>query len=151
MTAWTYYPASTLPAPFDVVWCHFPFIENPEQPAPKARPAIVVRTAISDPGFCPEVNVIYGTSVLKMDKRPHDFFVTNFQDKDEAGLYQASRFDLDKILWLPWAKEFFVSPGRLYPTPVMGSLPDHLRRILAFMLIERRDKKRREKEARDSK
>jgi hypothetical protein len=57
-----------------------------------------------------------------------------------AGLYQATRFDMDNIICLPWAEEWFQPPGRNYASPVMGSLPDHQRRILAFMMIERQRK-----------
>lgn len=136
--AWTHYPASTLPAPYDIVWCSFPFGLNFDIPGPKQRPALVLQSGLSDPGFCPEARVIYGTSVLKTRDRPHDFFVQNFQDRYDAGLAQATRFDLDRCLWLPWCSEFFISPGPQYPTPVMGSLPDHLRRLLGFCLIERK-------------
>src|SRR5665213_4334038 len=55
----------------------------------------------------PVVHVIYGTSKLKAATRPLDFFVSNYQDMHDAGLYQATRFDMDTHLWLPWAEEFF--------------------------------------------
>lgn len=137
MAGWSYYPASTLPAPYDIVWCAFPFDLNLDVPGPKMRPALVLQTGLSDPGFCPEARVVYGTSKLKKEERPRDLFVENYQDKYDAGLYQATRFDLDRMLWLPWAAEWFVSPGPLYPSPVMGSLPDHHRRVLGFLLAER--------------
>lgn len=139
--AWTYYPASTLPAPFDIVWSHFPEALALDKPAPKSRPALVLQTAVSEPGFCPEVRVAYGTSNLKLATRKNDLFVQNYEDMSVAGLYQATRFDLDNIIWLPWAEEWFVPVGRQYSSPVMGRLPEHHRRILGFMMIERQRKK----------
>lgn len=107
MSAWKYYPVSTLPAPFDIVWCRFPDHLDLGNPGPKSRPALVLTTAISENGMTPEVQAIYGTSKLKKDTRRHDFFVTNYQEMYDAGLHQATRFDLDQILWLPWSEEFF--------------------------------------------
>jgi hypothetical protein len=138
MAGWSFYPASTLPAPYDIVWCAFPEGLEFDVPGPKMRPALILQTGLSDPGFCPEVRVVYGTSKLKKDKRRHDLFVENYQDKYDAGLFQATRFDLERIILLPWATDWFVSPGPHYPTPVMGSLPEHIRRVLGFLLIEQK-------------
>jgi hypothetical protein len=135
---WNYYPATTLPAPYDIVWCRFPDNLNLDAPGIKDRPALVLQTAHSSPGFRPEVRVIYGTSNLKTATRPFDFFVKNLWEMDEAGLAQATRFDLDRVLWMPWASEFFMSPGPRYPSPVMGSLSENSRRLLGFVIEERR-------------
>jgi hypothetical protein len=142
---WAYYPVSTLPAPLDIVLCNFPEHLNLQNPGIKSRPGLVVQTAISEPGFKGEVRVVYGTSVLKRDKRPYDLFVTNYQEMYEAGLHKATRFDLDQILWLPWAAEFFVTPNmRHYQSPVMGHLPENSTRLLGHLLEERRRRMQRD-------
>ena len=144
---WTYYPVSTLPAPLDIVLCRFPQSLNLQEPGPKNRPGLIVQTAISEQGFKPEVRVVYGTSVLKRDRRPNDLFVLNYQEMYEAGLHQATRFDLDQILWLPWAEEFFVTPNvRNYHSPVIGHLPENSARLLGHLLEERRRKMQRDED-----
>lgn len=59
----------------------------------------------------------------------------NYRAMKYAGLYQATRFDLDRIKWLEWTSDWFTSPDALkYPTPVIGRLlsdsVDRLRRRL---------------------
>ncbi len=131
---WSYYPVTTLPAALDIVWCHFPFDINLGNPGPKPRPALVAETAISDEGNLPEVHVIYGTSKLKRDKRPLDFFVENYRDMHDAGLYQATRFDMDRHIWLPWASEWFTPPSAQYSNPAMGHLSDNSCKLLNIII-----------------
>jgi hypothetical protein len=119
----TPYPLSTLPAPYDVVWCRFPEHESLGTPAPKARPALVKNVA-STPDGRGEVQLVYGTTNLKMNIRQDDFFVTNSAEMDACGLYRATRFDLDNIAWIPWAQEWFdVLPE--YTSPIIGHLSQH--------------------------
>ncbi len=134
---WTYYPTSTLPAALDIVWCHFPVDLDLGNPGPKPRPGLVAETGISEDDN-PEVHVIYGTSKLKHDTRPLDFYVENYHDMHDAGLYQATRFDMDRHLWLPWAKEFFVPPSTKYYNPAIGHLSDNSCELLGVVLGLRR-------------
>jgi hypothetical protein len=129
---------STLPAPLDVVLCHFPEDLKLQEPAIKKRPGLIIKTATSEPDFKPEVQVVYGTSRLKMSSRRLDLIVMNYQEMFEAGLHKATRFDLDQILWLPWAEEFFTKfEHHSYHSPVVGHLGDHSRRLLGHLLAER--------------
>ena len=93
---------------------------------------MVRATAIAAEGV-PEVQVIYGTSALKTSVRPLDFFVTNYADMYEAGLPQATRFDMDKSLWLPWAEEFFTA-RRDYPSPIIGHLSERSQEFLKYVV-----------------
>lgn len=71
-----------------------------------------------------EVQLVYGTTKLKMHERRSDFFVTNNAEMDACGLYRATRFDLDAIAWIPWAEEWFdILPG--YKSPIIGRLTAH--------------------------
>jgi hypothetical protein len=43
---------------------------------------------------------------------------------DACGLFQATRFDLDIVAWIPWALEWFETlPG--YTSPIIGHLSPH--------------------------
>lgn len=117
------FPLSILPAPYDIVWCRFPFHHSLGEPGPKPRPALV-RNAATLPNGTAEVEVVYGTTNLKLHKRKYDFIVSKASEMDACGLYRATRFDLDKLLWLPWNTEWFeVLTG--YNSPVIGSLTEH--------------------------
>ncbi len=134
---WAYYPVTTLPAALTVVWCRFPDHLDLGKPGPKERPALVAETGITENDE-PVVHVIYGTSKLKLGKRRFDFYVTNYQDMHDAGLFQATRFDLDLHLWLPWAEEFFIPPSAKYENPAIGSLSENSRELLGICLDLRR-------------
>lgn len=83
-----------------------------------------------------EVQVVFGTTNLKMLQRRRDFFVTNLAEMDQCGLDKATRFDLDKIAWLPWANEWFdCLPG--YTSPIIGHLSHHSTRLLQIELAHR--------------
>lgn len=133
---WNYYPLTTVPRALDIVWCHFPFNAPPFKPGPYPRPALVKSVAIG-PGNVPEVEIVYGTSNLKMMKRRYDLFVVNSREMAEAGCPQATRFDLDNVIWLPWAKEFFKC-RRGKKTPVVGHLSARGRLVLEYLIEARK-------------
>lgn len=98
-------------------------------PGPKPRPGLVRATAVSDDTGNGEIELVYGTKVLKFVRRSLDFHVSNVEEMDWAGLYHPTRFDLDKTVWLPWATEFFCPPkGKI--SPVLGSLSSYMVRKL---------------------
>lgn len=123
MVELTYFPISTLPAPYDIVWCRFPDHDSLGKPSLKPRPALVRSVATVD-GDKGEIQIVYGTSKLKMMQRRQDFFITNQAEMDVCGLYRATRFDLDKVAWVPWTIEWFdILPD--YNSPVIGHLTAH--------------------------
>jgi hypothetical protein len=121
---WTHYPLTTLPARYDIVLCRYPEVGAVE-PGPKCRPALVRTTAVMDDTGEGEVEVVYGTKVLKLGRRSLDLHVTNVQEMNWAGLFHPTRFDLDKAVWLPWAEEFFV-PGKGKVDPILGALSPYM-------------------------
>lgn len=134
-----WWPPGTIPAPASIVWCAFPDHIRPDQPGPKPRPGLVfkVRQADNPPQNRFLVQVAYGTSKLKSDKRPFDFFIANFVDRLICRLPQATRFDLDNIVWLPWAKPYFIpraADQHQLDTPVITVLPDELQRNLGWLM-----------------
>ena len=83
------------------------------KPSPKSRPGLI-RQILRNPHTGKiAVEVVYGTSVLKLDRDiPHQLVISQRRDLDEAGLRKATRFDLTHTKILPWCREFF---GELRP------------------------------------
>ena len=132
MVTYDFFPFSTAPAPYDVVWSNFPTIENPHMPAPKPRPALV-RQAFQDQDGNPWVKVVYGTSKDPYRGGPTDFSVVTLPEMQVCGLKQATRFRLDRELELPWSREFFEClVGK--PTPIIGHMPDYEVRKLQIQI-----------------
>ncbi len=118
---WTYYPLLSLPRALDIVWCRFPTRDKPSNPGPKSRPALVRSVYLNKNHTRARVEVTYGTSNQKLDTRPLDLVLANATDLAEMGLPQATRFDLDATVTLPWCEEFFVPrPGQT--SPIIGHL-----------------------------
>lgn len=133
---WTRVP----PAAYDIVTCWYPETggvqrQNAEK---KLRPALVTNV-LRDEGnqlyFC---RVAYGTKNLKIIHRQHlDLIVQNAEHLVQMGLPLATRFDLDNIIELPWAVEFFGCwSGRSHPR--IGSLTQDYIKEYAFLMIRRR-------------
>lgn len=93
---------------------------NLGDPGPKPRPALVRNTGVVDDEFG-EVEVVFGTTNLANFKRIDDFYITKNSAMDACGLYRATRFDLSRCHWLPWASEWFV-PLFGSASPVIGTL-----------------------------
>lgn len=132
MSDWTYYPLSTAPAPYDTVWCRFPYVEAPKQPGPKPHPALV-KQAFADQEGQPWVSVVYGTSVNPYKGGHENFTVASLTDMDMCGLKCATRFCLNRVLTIPYSQEFFgPAPGR--PTPILGHLSQYQQRKLQIQV-----------------
>lgn len=133
-SSWTFYNTALHPVRVcDIVWCRFPEdLMNPK-PGPKPRPGLVRAVRKKKDTGDIWISVTYGTSKLKTESRPLDLFVTNAEDMVTAGLPQATRFDLDACVTLPWASEFFVIRN-MYKTPVVGRLADRSRARLVKLL-----------------
>jgi hypothetical protein len=107
---WTYYDATTLPRLYDIVWCRFPE-DDPFEPGPKIRPALVRGIKVERTNSRGAVKVSYGTTKLKtLRRRRYDLIIQNAATLNEIGLPIATRFDLDLVNTLPWCAEFFCIP-----------------------------------------
>jgi hypothetical protein len=69
------------------------------------------------------VDVCYGTSRLNKDLHAWDLFIENAAQLNLLGLPQATRFDIDRTLVLPWSREWF-EPRKGSKTPIIGRLTD---------------------------
>lgn len=113
-------PFNPLPAPGDIVWCHFP--EDLGAPGPKPRPALI--TAVSRDDHA--VQLAYGTS-QKTDKIYPGEFILDPNDAgfSDSGLDRRTKFDLNNIVKLPFDSTWFTqSPNATpqIPPPKMGIL-----------------------------
>ena len=132
MVEYSFYPYSTAPAPYDVVWSLFPTTEEPKLPGPKPRPALV-RQAFQDQDGNAWVKVVYGTSVDPYRATVADFSVVTLPEMNVCGLKCATRFRLDREMTLPWSREFFdCLPGK--PSPIMGHMPEYEVRKLQMQI-----------------
>jgi hypothetical protein len=124
----SYYPQSIAVSPYDVVWCRWP--TNVGEGGFKDRPALVRSVRQKDGNRALEV--AYGTSKLH---KPYvsSFYVANLTDMNAAGLFLATRFELDLTLLLPFAEDYF--PKRPDGVgPVIGRLSSHSVDLLKQML-----------------
>lgn len=111
-----YYPLSTAPAPYDIVWSRFPYVEDPGLPGPEEHPALI-RQAFADNEGHPWVRAVYGTSV-DPNRGGNEFFtVSKISEMDACNLRYATRFCFKRCLEIPWSREFFTPVGG-NPTPV---------------------------------
>lgn len=79
-----------------------------------------------------EVEVAYGTTTLKLDTRPYDLIISKAFEMDSCGLYRATRFDLDRLVWLPWTTDWFeIRHG--YSSPTIGKLTDEAIRMIQII------------------
>ena len=91
------------------------------QPGPKPRPAIVRAVFINPHTSRASIEVAFGTSKKINKLHRGEFLVGSPSGMTSAGLDLPTKFDLGRIIRLPWARQYFsVKPGttRL----VMGSL-----------------------------
>lgn len=126
------FPISLLPAPYDLVWCRFPDVENPKLPGPKARPALVRRSFIDQDGN-PHVEVAFGTSKDPCRTSLSDFTISKMSEMDACGLWYATRFRLDRTMVLPYTDEFFEVRSDCR-SPVIGQLTEYAIRLLQVQM-----------------
>ena len=129
--------ANTPPARFDIVATYFPEHTAPEKPGLKLRPGLVLSVLQGKNTGAYACRVAFGTKNLKIMDRSHlDIIVQHARDLPLLGLHRATRFDLDHIVTLPWAAEFFGCwSGR--PTPRIGALLEVYIREYAYLMMRR--------------
>jgi hypothetical protein len=129
-----------LPRPVlgDVVWVRFPYDLLKPAPAPKSRPAIILKVHEPvKPGDPWQVTVCPGTSQNLDRVFPHELPGQKSQQPDEyaqMGLSYDTKFDLRFIAVLEYTDKWFSPPPnpRHGRTPKLGSLhPALMPRLLA--------------------
>jgi hypothetical protein len=131
--AWTRSP----PSAYDIVACWYPEDEAPTDPGPDLRPALITHVLQGQKTGNFACRVAYGTTVLKITKRKDvDLIIQQRNDLSQIGLPRPTRFDLDRIVTLPWQPPFF---GRWsgYASPKIGSLTETYIREYAWLMQKR--------------
>ena len=122
-----------VPKPGDIVWCRFPE-EKTLHPAPKARPALVLR--VGEIGRRTAVAIAYGTSQKVERLFPGEFAIAPADGAAyaAAGLGYPTKFNLARSVELPYNDRWFsVPPGAPFgQQPKLGVLhPSLMRRAQA--------------------
>lgn len=84
-----------------------------------------------------EVEVVYGTTNLKLHTRLYDLTISKASEMDACGLYRATRFDLDNCIWLPWTTDWFEIRSD-FNSPTIGKLSDEAIKMLQVIMAWRR-------------
>ena len=116
----------TTPIPGNIFWCHFPYVETPHRPGPKARPALIRRMKRSGREIW--VDVSYGTSrTYTLHDRPAEpaLMICNWTEMLHTGLPRPTVFFLGRTLELPWTSDYFTcrrATNGVMEGPVIGHL-----------------------------
>ncbi len=127
-----YYPLSTAPAPYDIVWCRFPYEEAPDKPGPEPHPGLI-RQAFADQNGNPWVEVVFGTSKDPLRSGNEYFTISKVSEMNACNLKYATRFCFRKCMQLPWSEEYFEAL-RGQPTPIIGRLTDYGIKLLQVQM-----------------
>ena len=120
------------PTAGDIVWCHFP---DSIHPKPKPRPGLITLTKEDDQCSI-FVSVAYGTSQKTDRLYSGEFRITKSEHPAayaSAGLSYDTKFNLSKMLELPYNDDYFSVPP-LAPhgqIPKLGTLHPSMVRIAA--------------------
>ena len=135
---WTFFPPNTAPKPLDIIWCHFPLVEDPATPGPKPRPGLVRQVKVKDNKRA-YVEVAYGTSKFASYSST-DLLIGNATDLGEMGLPQATVFQLGRTVTIPWAAEWVGTLDGHGPS--IGHLNARYREFLVHLQQRNREKKK---------
>jgi hypothetical protein len=120
------------PTAGEIVWCHFPDNIHPKT---KPRPALIISTKEDDEGKI-FVSVAYGASQKTDRLYSGEFRILKSEHPaayTSAGLSYDTKFDLRKVLELPFNDDYFSVPPHAPhgQVPKLGSLHPSMVRIAA--------------------
>jgi hypothetical protein len=118
------------PSAGEIVWCHFP---DNIHPKPKPRPGLIVSTKVDDEGMI-FLSVAYGTSQKTDRLYSGEFRITKAEHPaahKSAGLSYDTKFDLSKVLELPFNDAYFSVPPHAPQgqNPKLGTLHPSMVRV----------------------
>jgi hypothetical protein len=129
---WTRSP----PAVFDIVACWFP--DEGGGVGSKLRPCLVTAVLRSEQSRDYACRIAYGTTTLKIVQRSRlDLIIQDAIDLQQMGLARPTRFDLDKLVVLPWIDTFF-GCWTGHRSPAIGALTESYIKEYAFLMMRRR-------------
>jgi hypothetical protein len=118
------------PSAGEIVWCHFP---DNIHPKPKPLPGLIVSTKVDDEGMI-FLSVAYGTSQKTDRLYSGEFRITKAEHPaahKSAGLSYDTKFDLSKVLELPFNDAYFSVPPHAPhgQNPKLGTLHPSMVRV----------------------
>ena len=118
------------PSAGEIVWCHFP---DNIHPKPKPRPGLIVSTKVDDEGMI-FLSVAYGTSQKTDRLHSGEFRITKAEHPaahKSAGFSYDTKFDLSKVLELPFNDAYFSVPPHAPhgQNPKLGTLHPSMVRV----------------------
>lgn len=121
-------PWGVRPHVFDIAWARFPYHGEGGRPSDDLHPCLIVQVAEAAADNSCWVAAFYGTSKLRLqDGRDQiDAIVMNVEEISRMGLRCATRFDLDRPMWMPWTDEYFVESKANSGSPVHARATDAL-------------------------
>lgn len=123
-------PWGVRPHNLDIAWARFPYERTGGRPAGDLHPIVILQVDQDGPLYW--VACAMGTTNLKIAKRDQiDAIVMNADELAAMGLRCATRFDLDKLMWLPWNDEYIVAVGTDKTNPVHAKGTEALRTDLS--------------------
>jgi hypothetical protein len=112
---WTFHDIETLPAPYEIVWCKWPYREDKGQPGKDVRPVLVRASELreyADGTQFGALVVSYGTSKFTEADSEADLIIRQWEI-GALGLHKPTRFSMapQHRKLLPWCEEYFVPPA----------------------------------------
>jgi hypothetical protein len=104
-----FYPLSTLPQQYDIVWCLYP--ESGLTPGPIARPSLVLDVRVNVEKQIGGVICTYGTGEFEERHYKEDLIIPSLEYQ-ALGLHKPTRFalSLKSRMQLIWGPKYFVAP-----------------------------------------
>jgi hypothetical protein len=135
-TPWggTFRPGEELPRLFAIIYCAFPWEEEPDQPKKdRCRRCLVLGIQRFMSLKCWALEMVYGTSQRVYDTHDADvdLIIRTTEEAEQMGLSMPTRFELGRRLWIPWCTDFFEN------NKPRGYLTPHYRNILELCLQKR--------------
>ncbi|MEA1941530.1 MAG: hypothetical protein U9P68_04710 [Pseudomonadota bacterium] len=126
-------PWGVVPHIFDICWVKFPYHGEGGRPADDMHPCLIIQVLKDGDDFW--AGCVYGTSKLRQGARDQiDAIVMNFEEIDRMGLRCHTRFDFDRVMWLPWDDLYFVesksNPGSPVHSRATETLVDEVKQTL---------------------
>jgi hypothetical protein len=110
---WRYHDITTLPEPYDIVWCLWPQLENRLMPGPTVRPVLVreveLREFVDGEQFGMVLASYASGEGIDDISRQRDLII-ELNECRGAGLHKPTRFSLNPRdrRWMPWAEDYFL-------------------------------------------
>jgi hypothetical protein len=129
------------PSAGEIVWCHFP---DNIHPKPKPRPGLIVSTKVDDEGMI-FVSVAYGSSQKTDRLYSGECRIAKAEHAaayKSAGLSYDTKFDLSKVLELPFNDAYFSVPPHAPhgQNPKLGTLHPSMVRVAGAAIAAARNR-----------